>query len=294
MSDELNTTQIMRSATRKAAIITRNPELATRISQPASHNPQPVARIPQLASRNSHPAKIFFQSKIRNLKSKIGNPDSGFTLMEILLAFLILAIVMTTILGSFNAVFSTTNTLENSGKYYDMAKSCLNRMKVDLEALYVTQPPLYQKPEFDDPPDSYRFVGSVEDIGGTGFAILRFTSRAHISFDSADRGGIAEIVYYVQAKNDGQVVLKRSDHLYPYPEFEEKGSDPVLCRYVKSLAFKYFNADGEETETWNSDEEDYDHATPTVVGIVLEIGNESETVAFETMVKLPVHRKKLE
>ncbi len=233
-------------------------------------------------------------SSIQHPVSSIKHPETGFTLMEILLAFLILSIVVTTILGSFNAVFSTTDTLDNSGKYYDMAKSCLNRMKTDLEALYVAQPPLYKKPEFDDPPDNYRFVGSTEDAGGIGFAKLRFTSRAHIPFDSADRGGIAEIVYYVQAKNDGQMLLKRSDHLYPYPEFEEKGSDAVLCRHVKSLAFKYFDTDGEESETWNSDEDDFNHATPTAVGILLEIGTESETVAFETTVKLPVHREKVE
>jgi general secretion pathway protein J len=214
--------------------------------------------------------------------------------MEILLAFLILAIVMSTILGSFNAVFSTTDTLENSSKYYDMAKNCLNRMSLDLAALYVTQPPFYKKPEFDDPPDIYRIVGSNVDIDGTGFATLRFTSSAHIPLDNSSRGGIAEIVYYVQTKTDGQLVLKRADHLFPYPPFEETGSDPVLSRHVKSLAFKYFDAEGEESEAWNSDTDDYDHATPTAIGIQLEIGNESETYTFETTVRLAVYRKKLE
>ena len=213
--------------------------------------------------------------------------------MEILLAFLILSIVVTTILGSFNAVFSTTDTLENSGKYYDMAKSCLNRMKTDLEALYVAQPH-YKKPEFDDPPDTYRIVGSVVDVGGIDFAKLRFTSSAHIPLDNTGRGGIAEIVYYVQSKTDGQLVLKRADHLYPYPPFEEKGGDPVLCQHVKSLAFKYYDAEGQESEEWDSDTDDYNHATPTAIGIQLEIGNESNSYTFETTVRLAVHREKLE
>ena len=233
-------------------------------------------------------------TSIRHRVSSIRHPAAGFTLMEILLAFLILAIVMTTILGSFNAVFSTTDTLENSGKYYDMAKSSLNRMSLDLASLNVTQPPFYKKPEFDDPPDAYRIEGSHTDVGGTGFATLRFTSRAHIPLDGSSRSGIAEIVYYVQAKNDGQLVLKRADHLYPYPPFEEKGSDPVLSRHVKSLAFKYYDAEGEESEAWNSDADDYDHATPTAIGIQLEIGNESESYTFETTVRLAVHRKKME
>jgi general secretion pathway protein J len=214
--------------------------------------------------------------------------------MEILLAFLILAIVMSTILGSFNAVFSTTDTLENSSNYYDMAKNCLNRMSLDLNALYVTQPPFYKKPESDDPPDPYRLEGSNDDVGGIGFATVRFTSSAHLPLDNSSGGGIAEIVYYVQEKTDGQLVLKRADHLFPYPEFEKKGSDPILCRHVKSLAFKYYDAEGEESEEWNSDTDDYDHATPTAIGIQLEIGNESQSYTFETTVHLAVHRKKLE
>jgi len=221
-------------------------------------------------------------------------PAAGFTLMEILLAFLILGIVVTTVLASFNAVFSTTDTLENSSRYYEMAKNCLSRIALDLDALYVTQPPLYKPPDFDAPPDPYRIVGAITDSGGISSAQLRFTSRAHIPFDEEIRDGIAEIVYYVMVKNDGQLVLRRADHLYPYPPFEDNPGDPILCDHVKSLAFKYYDADGVESEEWNSDSGEYDHATPDAIGIQIEIGNESESHNFETTVRLAVRRKKIE
>jgi general secretion pathway protein J len=265
---------------RKPTAGTRHPVVSSQHRAAGSQNP---------GSRIQDP-----ESKIQNPKSKIVKPVSGFTLMEILLAFLILAIVVSTILGSFNAVFSTTDTLENSGKYYDMAKNCLNRMTLDLNALYVAQPPFYKKPEMDAPPDPYRIVGSAGNIGGTGFAKLRFTSSAHLPMDRNNRGGIVEIIYYIREKTDGQLELKRSDHLYPYPPFEESSSDPVLCRYVKSLAFKFYDTEGEEFEAWSSDEKDYDHATPTAIGILLEIGNESGSYTFETTVRLAVHRDKME
>ena len=233
-------------------------------------------------------------SRIRYQASRIPHPAAGFTLMEILLAFLILGIVITAILGSFNAVFSTTDTLKNSGQYFEMAKNCLNRMTLDLEGFFITQPPLYKKREFDDPPDPYRIVGGNSDVNGTGFANLRFTSSAHIPLDNGNRAGIAEIVYYVQAKNDGQLVLKRADHLYPYPPFEESSADPVLCQDVKSLAFKYYNAEGEAAEAWDSDSEQNGYATPTAVGIQLELGTESKSYTFETTVQLAVYRKKME
>jgi general secretion pathway protein J len=175
-----------------------------------------------------------------------------------------------------------------------MAKNCLTRITLDLQGLFVLQPPLYKKREFNDPPDLYRFVGGNSEAGGTGFANLRFTSSAHIPLDNVGRTGIAEIVYYVHAKNDGRLVLKRADHLYPYPPFEEQSGDPVLCQDVKSLAFKYYNAEGEEIETWDSDSEQSDYATPTAVGIQLEIGSESKTYAFETTVHLAVVRNKME
>ena len=252
---------------------------ASRIRYPASSIPHPASRIPAEAGSpllsGQHPA-------------------AGFTLMEILLAFLILGILITAILGSFNAVFSTTDTLKNSGQYFEMAKNCLNRMTLDLEGFFITQPPLYKKREFDDPPDPYRIVGGNSDVNGTGFANLRFTSSAHIPLNNDNRAGIAEIVYYVQAKNDGQLVLKRADHLYPYPPFEESSADPVLCQDVKSLAFKYYNAEGEASEAWDSDSEQNGYATPTAVGIQLELGTESKSYTFETTVQLAVYRKKME
>jgi len=253
----------------------------------------------KLATYSNKKRVTGFQDRVSSGKrpvtrNQLPATSNGFTLMEILLAFLILGIVVTTILASFNAVFSTTDTLNNSSRYYDMAKNCLNRMTLDLEALYVRQPPLYQKPEFNDPPDPYRLAGATTDIGGTSFAAIRFTSSAHIPLEKSKWDGIAEIVYYVQAKNDGQMVLKRADHLYPYPEFEEKGGDPVLCNNLKSLAFKYFDTEGSEFDEWDSDSGENGYATPAAIRIQLEIGNETTSYDFETTVNLAVQRPKIE
>jgi general secretion pathway protein J len=214
--------------------------------------------------------------------------------MEILLAFLILGIVVTTILASFNAVFSTTDTLNNSSRYYDMAKNCLNRMTLDLGALYVLQPPLYKPPKFDDPPDPYRIVGSTNEIGGTSFAAVRFASNAHIPLNKSIKRGVTEIVYYVQGRDDGQQVLRRGDHLYPYPPFEENSGDPVLSDHVKSLAFTYYDSEGSESEEWNSDSDEYGYATPAAIRIQLEIGDEYDSYDFETTVRFAVKREKIE
>ena len=233
------------------------------------------------------------ENPLSNFKHRVSG-TRGFTLMEILLAFLILGIVLTTILASFNAVFSTTDTLKNSSRYYDMAKNCLNRMTLDLGAVYITQPPLYKPPDVDDPPDPYRIIGSSNEIGGTSFAQIRFASNAHIPLNKSIKQGVAEIVYYVQSQDDGQQVIRRADHLYPYPPFEENSGDPALSEHVKSLAFKYYDSEGSEFEEWDSDSNEYGYATPAAIGIQLEIGDESVSYNFETTVRFAVNREEIE
>ena len=145
----------------------------------------------------------------------------------------------------------------------------------------------------DQPPDPYRFVATVSDTGGTGFAQnLRFTSRAHVGFEKSFREGIAEIIYYIKAGDDGHLTLKRADNLYPYPEFEEKGSDPALCKHVKSLSFKFYDKEGTEFDVWDSDSDEFGYATPKAIAIKLELANKAASHTFETMVSLPVSREK--
>jgi general secretion pathway protein J len=233
--------------------------------------------------------------------SKLNNPHItlntryskyGFTLMEVMLAIFILGIVVTTILASFNSVFSTTEALDSDADIYEMAKNCMKRMTRDLGSIHIAQRPLYKPPGFDDPPDQYRIVGTTKDIGGTSFAELRFTSRAHVRLEKSLVDGIAEIIFYVQAKDKDHLVLKRSDRLFPYPPFEEKGSDPVLCKYLKSFEFKYYDQEGTEFDVWNSDSDEFGYATPAAIGIKLELANKSVSHTFETLVSLPVFREK--
>ena len=238
------------------------------------------------------------QYRISNFKfhhtgARHKQPDKGFTLMEILVAIAILAIVVTTVLASFNSVFSTTEVLDDSADIYEMAKNCLKRMTLDLESIHVARRPIYKPPELDQSPDPYRFVATAVDAGGTGFAQnLRFTSRAHVGFEKNPRQGIAEVIYYLKAGNDGLLTLKRADSLFPYPEFEEKGSDPVLCKYVKSLSFKFYDKDGIEFDVWDSDSDEFGYATPKAIAIKLELASRKTSHTFETRVFLPISREK--
>ncbi len=219
--------------------------------------------------------------------------EAGFTLLEILVSIFIFAIIMATIFGSFHSIFNTTEDLDKDIAAYETAKNSLDRMILDLQSIHVSAPPEYRKPDMDDPPDPYRIKGETVLINQSSFATLRFSGLAHISLEKDRRDGIAEIIYYIQKRNDNSFVLRRSDKLYHYGPFTEKGSDPILCENIKSLTFLYYDQDGTEQERWDSDSDDFKYATPRAIGIKIEVGESQRSIVLETTVNLPVFRKML-
>ena len=218
------------------------------------------------------------------------NAGDGFSLLEILIAVFIFAIVMTTVFGSFNLVFVGVNDIEAGMGRYDMARSCLDRMLLDLQSVQLTLKPRYRPPENDDTPDPYRIVGETSDVDAESFGRLRFASRAHVPTNQSSWEGVAEIVYYVDQDTNGRFVLRRSDQLEPYDDDRDDISDPILCDRLVGLTFTYFDAEGNDYEYWDSESDDFGFATPAAIEIKLVLGTEDNSDTFTTMVRLPHHR----
>lgn len=217
-------------------------------------------------------------------------PDRGFTLLEILAAMFILSIVMGLLFGTFEGVFSNADHVNAASDIYEMAGAGLGRITADLKAIHIIQPPRYKAPDLDSEPDPYRLEAGTEYAGGQTFAMLRFTSMAHLPMGRDARDGIARIVYYVQDTPDGGFVLRRSDAPYPFPEFEPAPTDPVLCEQVRAFKLIYYDKEGRESEEWNSESDLYDYSTPRSIGVRLTLGSEETPYEFGTEVLLPVHR----
>jgi len=226
----------------------------------------------------------------QTVRLRSGNAPSGFTLLEILIAFFIFAIVISVLFGSYRAIFGNIDAVARSGEHYEAARDCLNRVVQDLRQVHVVLRPRYFPPDMDDPPDPYRIEGDVPSVKGEAFSRLRFASGAHIAFEHPPREGIAQIVYYVQPTKADRLVLRRSDQLYPYDPFEEDERDPVLCEDIKSFTVSYYDQNGEIHDQWNSDDEAYGYATPSAVGIHLTVGDASFSRELKTLITLPVFR----
>ena len=218
------------------------------------------------------------------------HPARGFTLLEILIAISIFAVVVTTIFGSFNFVFGNVDAIESGMRDYEAARDAINRMLADLRSIYTAQPPAYVIPESSEEQDPYRIVGEAAASGGSEYGRLRFASFSHLPLGQQWRQGIAEIVYYVQEQSDGSLSLKRSDRLDFSELLPEERNDPILCEHVRALKFSYLDADEDERERWDSDSEQYEYATPRAIRIQLAVGSGEQSHEFDVLVALPLYR----
>ena len=113
-------------------------------------------------------------------------PDrkNGFTLLEILIAMTILAVVMTTVYTAFIGTLKIIEDTKSSTLVYRMARNSLKRMITDLESVCKYG-------------NAFRFISEEEDIRGERSMNLSFFSSAHLDPERGDIGGIATIGYYL-------------------------------------------------------------------------------------------------
>ena len=226
--------------------------------------------------------------KIRKTSLQTPVSQQGMTLLEILLAMLILSVVMTMISVSLSGSLDILNATRDQGDIYHRAQVALLRISEDLASTVLV--------------DDGEFIGTDESIDGQGANSLQFTSTAHVVFNrEVDNPGLALISYSVQEdeNREGELLLIRSDQLLATSAAKDKvetsGEGFILSDRLRAVSFRYFDAEGEELEQWTTEEDnidsDPDRKLPVAVSCTLEfwIDKEQDTsLEFTTRVLLPV------
>ena len=222
------------------------------------------------------------------MKQAYLNNSKGFTLLEILVAISIFAVILSVIFASYTGTFRIIEELESQSEIYEMARIAIGRIQEDLESAC-----LYKTDETSEPDQTGPFVGEDKEVSGRDADTLRFLSKAHLDLDKeGDTGGIAEIGYYIkEIQEEDGLVLYRTDT----PEFEEAPEEEtggwILCEGLHSMNFTYYNADGKEFDTWDTEEKTFKDTLP--VRVLLELYfldklHPEEPLRFETGIALPM------
>ena len=215
----------------------------------------------------------------------------GFTLLEILIAMFIFAVVLTTIFTSYTGTFRIIDETESQTDIYAMARIVLSRIQEDLESINFKEEKI-SEPE-EGSPQPTMFLGEDNEIKGRDADSLRFLSRARLIFSEEDENpGIARISYYVSENEEGdELILYRSDT----PELEEPPEEGtgglILCDGLFSINVTYYDADDEPHEYWDSSGNEFRNQLPKMVSILLEFVNDESPEKphkFMTSVALPM------
>ena len=214
-----------------------------------------------------------------------GTVAKGFTLIEILIAIFILAIVLSTIYAAYTGTFRIIKASEYESDIYTMARTTMERMVKDLEAIstYKGQFELISKPTL---------------LGEKEFPVLSFTSTGHVEFsDKGIPSCTSTISYFVEEDSEKKVyTLLRDDVLISKPNKQEtpKGGF-ILCERLHSLTYKFYDTAGKEYDTWDSssDSEGQKNKVPSIVSIHLNLVNpddQDRPYKFMTKVFLPINK----
>jgi general secretion pathway protein J len=207
---------------------------------------------------------------------KRANRSSGFTLLEILMAISIFAIVISLAYGSYRATFHIIDSTESQTEIYSKAQIAMERMSHDLGSLY---------------------------LGTSGFLqgeadMMRFTSTAHLVLKRNEQAaGYATITYTVEEDPEtGDLRLFRLDTAFRPQETDEPETNKgfLLCDGLQEVQFFYHEINGQQQDNWDSQDiaksDTNAQKLPDRIEINLLFTNpvaEDQPIGFKTAVTFP-------
>jgi general secretion pathway protein J len=252
------------------------------------------------ATRQSRQVYTAFNLKRGRMGRALLQPDSeralselclpaGFTLLEILIAIAILALVVTSLYGAYSGTIETTEKVERLRDIDQTARLVLMQMADDLKSLY------YQKTESDVEESPFRFSGGMEAEGEEG-TVVEFASTSHLGFDlNFPSLRINRVRYVLEKESDNERYHKLVRIETPFADLpgEREESSVELADSVESLTLNYLQADGQSFSQWDTRAKETEGLPPRLVNIRLQMAEDKSRI-FTTSVALQVWEKEEE
>ena len=188
--------------------------------------------------------------------------SAGFTLIEVLIAVSLTAIVLTSIYGVFTAVFTARQQVLAESETSQIGRVLFERLGRELRGAWV-------------PTTGDKFFLATTDRDGR--PELRFAT-ASTTLAATGRGGMAALRYGLQPMPEGPIdhlYLVRSEEPYYLRDRLDSGSYP-LTGNIKSVTWRFYGANG-WVDNWSAAQ---NNALPQLVEMTVTLldQNNQETV----------------
>jgi type II secretion system protein J len=218
---------------------------------------------------------------------------TGFTLLEILVAFALFAAIVAMLYPTYIGTFKNMDITESYSATYRMARIAMERLSEDLQCAGI---PGTGEDSDSDRVVSHVFSGKDNDIAGKNADDLEFISYKHIVFNADNTAGRGSIKYYLKENTDEEgFTLYRSDRQELENKSEDEAEGLILCEGISSINFSYQDEDGDTHDYWDSSSEPFKGKLPSMVSVELEFINKSDpesTIKFVTSVAIPMAKRR--
>lgn len=176
-------------------------------------------------------------------KRKTVKTAYGFSIIEIIIATLLLAMLGLALSQSLTNAISAQKTIEGISTRYHLARQAMERIASEISMAYLSG-----NVNLTTPVIATNFKGEAEKIAFNAFGNVVFSKN---SKESDQR----EISFYLgKDERTNAPALLRKIHANNTLKTGEEGSVATLCTFVKSLQFKYWDSVNENwSSTWKTE-----------------------------------------
>lgn len=196
----------------------------------------------------------------------------GFTLMEVMVAVAITALMGTVVAMAFQTGLTAKETVETDADRYRQVRVSMNRMAREIGSAFVSD--RFPRKRFRDQNDRpTNFVGERDKLLFTTFA----HQRLYTDVKESDQ---AVVEYFVEASEDreakGRLDLKRRVNPNVGERMDRGGSTDVLFEGVKGVEFEYWNSEKKEwDDEWDTRRTELKALLPTRVRVTVTAVDET-------------------
>lgn len=167
----------------------------------------------------------------------------GFSLLEVMVAMAIVALVAVLIYGSFAGMSRSRDNMAAVGDRYGQGRSAVSRMARELSAAYISAHIPFQQVQYTR---YTAFVGRSDRVDFNAFANVRFRANTHVSDQ-------AEISYFTARNPDGGLDLVRRIDRSLDDEPTRGGVVQVMAENVTGFQLRYLDPlTNEWTDSWDT------------------------------------------
>jgi len=196
----------------------------------------------------------------------------GFTLMEVMVAVAITALMGTVVAMAFQTGLTAKESVETDADRYRQVRVAMNRMAREIGSAYVSD--RFDLKRFRDQNDRpTNFVGESDKLLFTTFA----HQRLYTDVKESDQ---AVVEYFMEPSDDraakGRLDIKRRANTNVDDRMDRGGTTDVLFEGAKKLEFEYWNSEKKEwDDEWDTRRTEQKSILPTRVRMTITAVDET-------------------